>query len=130
MILLDTHIWIWWVNGGEKLSEHQIEVLNENKFKEIAISIISVWEAAKLSEYGRLELDLSIKEWIYVAMEFKKIKIIDLTPEIILDSTSLPGNFHKDPADQLIVSTARIYNCPLLTSDRKILDYSFVDTIY
>ncbi|RMI12730.1 MAG: type II toxin-antitoxin system VapC family toxin [Calditrichaeota bacterium] len=93
------------------------------------MSAISCWEIAKLVEYGRLELPCSLKEWFDQALSYPGIYLLPLTPEIAIESTQLPGNFHRDPADQIIVATARVYDCPLITSDKKILSYPHVETI-
>ncbi len=129
MILLDTHIWLWWVHGAEYLTDVQEQIILANESDEIGISAISLWEIAKLVEYGRLELPYSIDEWFEQAMNYPGIRILELTPEIAVESTRLPGEFHRDPADQMIVATARIHDCPLVTSDKKILDYSHVETV-
>ncbi|MEW6716254.1 MAG: type II toxin-antitoxin system VapC family toxin [Chloroflexota bacterium] len=129
MIVLDTHIWIWWVHGDKNLTEAQENIITESETDEIGISAITCWEIAKLVEYGRLELPCSIDEWFEQALSYPGIRILDLSPEIAIESTRLPGEFHLDPADQIIVATARIHNCPLVTSDRKMLDYTHVTTI-
>jgi len=63
------------------------------------------------------------------ALSYPGIRLLDLTPQIAIESTQLPGEFHRDPADQIIVATARIHDCPLLTVDDKILDYPYVKII-
>ena len=95
----------------------------------IGISAISCWEIAKLVEYDRLELSCSLDEWFEQALSYPGIHLLPLTPQIAIESTRLPGKFHRDPADQLIVATARVYNCPLVTSDARILDYPYVKTV-
>ena len=67
-------------------------------------------------------------EWLDQALVYPGIRLLELTPRIIVESTQLPGTFHRDPADQLIVATARVYHCPLVTVDTKILAYSHVQT--
>ncbi|MEA3308893.1 MAG: type II toxin-antitoxin system VapC family toxin [Chloroflexota bacterium] len=129
MIILDTHIWIWWVHNTEQLSNSQKETIAANELAEIGISAISLWEIAKLVEYGRLELPCSIDAWFEKAISYPGIRIIGITPEIAIESTQLPGKFHRDPADQIIVATARISDCSLVTSDSKILDYSYVASV-
>lgn len=129
MIILDTHIWVWWVHRVESLTKVQEQTIVANEGEQIGVSTISLWEIAKLVEYGRLELPFSIEEWFEQAINYPGIEILELTPEIVIESTRLPGEFHRDPADQIIVATARINNCPLVTSDKKILDYSHVETI-
>lgn len=129
MIVLDTHIWIWWVHGVDELTEPQIQAIEKHETDLIGISAISCWEVAKAYEYGRLELPCPLKEWFELALSYPGVQILPLTPEIAIESTNLPGAFHRDPADQIIVATARIYNCPLLSLDKKILDYPHVKTI-
>jgi PIN domain nuclease of toxin-antitoxin system len=127
MIVLDTHIWIWWVTQNKNIKAAQLKAIDEASH--LGISAISVWEVAKLAELKRLVLAMDILEWIQTALSYPKIQLIPLTPEIIVESSRLPGNFHKDPADQLIVATSKILNCPLITSDAKILNYSHVNTL-
>jgi PIN domain nuclease of toxin-antitoxin system len=129
MIVLDTHIWVWWVHGDERLSKLQIDVIQANEDDVIGVSAISCWEVAKLVERGRLELPCSIAEWFEQALAYPGVRILELTPEIAVASTQLPGEFHNDPADQIIVASARINNCSLVTSDDKILNYPHVKTI-
>ncbi|MEA1901746.1 MAG: type II toxin-antitoxin system VapC family toxin [Thermodesulfobacteriota bacterium] len=129
MIIIDTHIWVWWVHGDSRLTEGQFESLKVHEADIIGVSAITCWEIAKLVEYNRIDLHCSIKEWFDLALRYPGISLIDLTPEIAIESTQLPGKFHQDPADQIIVATARIYNCPLLTSDKKIIDYPNIKKI-
>ncbi len=84
---------------------------------------MSCWEVAKLVEYKRLELPCSVNDWIVQALNYPNVKLLNLTPEIAIESTQLPQPFHRDPADQIIVATARIFNCPLITVDEKIRQY-------
>ncbi|MBI5914699.1 MAG: type II toxin-antitoxin system VapC family toxin [Bacteroidetes bacterium] len=127
MIVLDTHIWIWWVSGDNKLKSKYLAAINAAS--QVYISSISCWEIAKLVEVNRLTLSVDVLVWLQTALVYPKVQLTALTPEIVVESTRLPGSFHKDPADQLIVATARILNCPVLTEDAKILGYSHVQTI-
>jgi PIN domain nuclease of toxin-antitoxin system len=126
LILIDTHIWIWWVSNSERLRRSNRDLLNEAD-RQFAISIISCWEVAKLVQYGRLELDRPVSEWIASALSYTRIELLPLTPAIVVESTRLPEPFHRDPADQLIVATARIHQIPLLTEDSRIADYPHVE---
>uniref|UniRef100_UPI004056C394 type II toxin-antitoxin system VapC family toxin n=1 Tax=Candidatus Electronema sp. TaxID=2698783 RepID=UPI004056C394 len=90
------------------------------------MSVISCWEVAKLFELKRLNLDMDVSDWINQALSYPGIQLVEMSPSIAVESTRLPGEFHRDPADQLIVATARVHGCPLLTLDRKILTYSHV----
>jgi PIN domain nuclease of toxin-antitoxin system len=129
MIVLDTHIWVWWVHGDERLTQTQIATITAHEADLIGVSAISMWEVAKLVEYGRLELPCPLEEWFEQALAYPGVQLLALTPEIVIESTRLPGEFHRDPADQIIVATARVYDCPLVTSDEKILNYPHVATI-
>jgi PIN domain nuclease of toxin-antitoxin system len=129
MIVLDTHIRVWWVHADERLTRTQAEVIEANETDVIGVSAISCWEIAKLVEYGRLELPCSLEEWFEDALSYPGIRLLELTPEIAIESTQLPGEFHRDPADQMIVATARVYGCPLVTSDGRLLEYPHVETI-
>jgi PIN domain nuclease of toxin-antitoxin system len=129
MILLDTHIWVWWVHGDERLTSSQSEMIQASETDIIGVSAISCWEIAKLVENRRLELPVSLEKWFEQALSYPGVRILELTPEISIESTRLPGDFHRDPADQIIVATARVHNCPLVTSDERILDYPNVKTI-
>ena len=126
MIVLDTHVWVWWTNDPARLSEAQRQEIASNEDDRIGVSAISCWEVAKLCQYGRLTLPIEVSDWLQVALRYPGISLLDLTPEIAVESTRLPGRFHRDPADQVIVATARTHRCPLVTSDGKIIDYPHV----
>ncbi len=129
MIVLDTHIWVWWVHGSEQLTSPQTQIIQAHETDAIGVSAISVWEVAKLVECGRLELPCPLHEWFDEALGYPGVRLIELTPAIALESTRLPGEFHRDPADQIIVATARLHNCPLVSSDIRILKYPHVRAI-
>ena len=127
--MLDTHVWVWWVHGDERITASQVSVIEDAESDVIGVSAISCWEVAKLLERGRLELSRPLEEWIGLALNYPGIRLIDLSPEIVVASTRLPGEFHRDPADQIIVATARVNGCPLVTSDDKIISYPHVETV-
>ncbi|MDE0297882.1 MAG: type II toxin-antitoxin system VapC family toxin [Candidatus Poribacteria bacterium] len=129
MIVLDTHIWVWWVHGDTSLTNEQAAWLQEYEPDGLGVSAISYWEIAKLVEYDRIVLPYPVEEWMGMALFYPGIRFLNLTPQIANESTQLPAGLHKDPADQIIVATARIYNCPLLTADAQILDYEHVETL-
>lgn len=126
MILLDTHVWVWWVNGSPMGSNDMLPIIQEHQEDGLGVSIISCWEVAKLVERGRLELTMPVERWIEQALAYPGIELLDLTTRIVVESTQLPGEFHRDPADQIIVATARVYDFSLLTADSKLLDYLHV----
>ena len=129
MIVLDTHIWVWWVDGNARLTTRQLELIQRYAPEGLGVSIISCWEVAKLVEVGRLVLSYPVQDWIAQALAYPNVQLLNLTPEIAVVSTQLLGAFHRDPADQLIVATARVYDCPLLTADERILSYASVKTL-
>lgn len=128
MIVLDTHIWVWWVDDNERLTRRHREWLQEYETKGLGVSIISCWEVAKLVEYKRLVLSCSVDEWLEAALAYPGVQLLNLTLPIVVEATQLNG-FHRDPADQIIVATSRSYRCPLLTADAKILAYPDVQTL-
>lgn len=128
MIILDTHVWLWWIHDDMQLSTPYRDYIQQQQSSGLGICVISCWEIAKLVEYKRLKLPLSIEKWLDNALNYPGVQLLDLTPRILIESTQLPGEFHRDPADQMIVATARIYGCPLVSMDRKILAYQHVKT--
>ena len=126
MIVLDTHVWVWWVHDDAQLPENYRAYIQAHEADGLGVSIISCWEVAKLVEYQRLKLPIPVAEWLDQALAYPGIQLLDLTPRIVVESTQLPGTFHRDPADQMIVATARVYDSPLVTLDDKIRAYSHV----
>lgn len=125
--LLDTHIWLWWLLGDERLSAEESRVLDELPVdNRPALSVISLWELAMLVELGRVRLDLSLKEFLQGACSPETVRLILLQTEVVVEMNSLPPTFHRDPADRLIVASARVEGCPLATHDRKIRDSELV----
>jgi PIN domain nuclease of toxin-antitoxin system len=126
VIVLDTHIWIWWVQNDPRLSDRMQTVLAANERTGLGVSAISSWEVAKSVELGRLTLPCPTEQWLKQALAYPGVSLVALTPRIAVESTQLPQPFHRDPGDQLIVATARVLSCPLLTADTKILGYTGV----
>ncbi|MGH1394622.1 MAG: type II toxin-antitoxin system VapC family toxin [Trichormus sp.] len=131
MILLDTHVWLWWLHTPEQLSERNRTrlTIGENQ-NAVLVSAISVWEIAVKHSGGKLPLPLSLNEWFALAKTRPGIIIEPLDPLDALASTQLPGDFHKDPADRIIVAIAYRRNIELMTCDQKILNYPHVKTIW
>jgi PIN domain nuclease of toxin-antitoxin system len=129
VILLDTHIWVWWVSRPDRLYPAHRELLDSGVDRTFGVSIISCWEVAKLVERGRLKLDRSVGLWIDNALAEPGVSLLQLTRRIVVESTQLPQPFHRDPADQLLVATARILQCPLMTEDGKIVAYPHVGIV-
>jgi PIN domain nuclease of toxin-antitoxin system len=129
VIVLDTHIWVWWVNDSRELAAKYRDSLLQNAGDGLGVSAISCWEVAKLIEKGKLKLNLEVDEWIRIATNLPGVVLLPLTPEIAVESTKLPPPMHGDPADQMIVATARILQVPLLTADSRLLAYPHVVTL-
>ncbi len=129
MIILDTHIWVKWVLDESQLPSVFCDKICEHETDGLGVSVISCWEVAKLIEVKRLSFEIDVDDWINQALSYPGIQLIEFSPRIAIESTQLPGEFHRDPADQIIVATARIHDCPLLTMDKKILDYKHVKLI-
>jgi PIN domain nuclease of toxin-antitoxin system len=129
MILLDTHIWYWWVDQPQKLSTAQTKHLEDNEPLGLGVSVISCREIAKLVSLGRLNLGHPIDVWRRRSLAYPGIQLVGLTADIVIEANQLPGAFHRDPADQILVATARVLGVPLLTADSKILAYPHVKTL-
>lgn len=127
MILLDTHIWVWWVQRDSRLTPRLEGMLHAHEEDGLGVSVFSCWEVANLVRNGRLALPLPTKDWISTALAYPGVKLVSLTPDIVVEANELPGVFHKDPADRLIVATARVHDCPLLTVDAQIVGYPHVN---
>jgi PIN domain nuclease of toxin-antitoxin system len=118
---MDTHTWIWLMQG-EKLSAKVKDRLESAAAEgQLFISAISVWELSLLVQKGRLELPLSVDRFVDQALE--NIRCVDVNHKIALSSNLLPGDFHADPGDRMIVATARELMASLVTSDEKIINY-------
>ncbi|MCY7284930.1 MAG: type II toxin-antitoxin system VapC family toxin [Cyanobacteria bacterium CAN_BIN43] len=131
MRLLDTPTWLWWLHTPEQFSEQTRTLLtiDENQ-NALLVSTISVWEIAVKHSAGKLPLPFTVNEWFALAKTRPGIIIEPLNPLDAIASTQLPGDFHKDPADRIIVAIARRYDIELVTRDQKILSYSYVKTIW
>jgi PIN domain nuclease of toxin-antitoxin system len=128
VIILDTHVWVWWVQGESRLPRPAAERIQQEEATGIGVSAISCWEISKLVEHNRLALPLPVEEWLTTALDYPGMELVPITPRIAVESTQLPGEFHSDPADQLIVATARVLGAVLMTADSKIRRYSHVAT--
>jgi PIN domain nuclease of toxin-antitoxin system len=126
MILLDTHVWIWWLLGEGPLLEEERETLNEHAANnEIAISAASIWEAERLHQKGIIQLQPDFKTWVNLATQQGVCTVVPINKEVILAQQRLPDNFPDDPADQLIVATALLKKYPLATKDRVLQELGF-----
>ena len=131
MIVLDTHTLVWWVTGDAALSKKAKSVIErEQDGGEIILSAISAWEITMLVEKDRLVLSMDVSSWLATVAEIEGVKFLPVDVEIANKSVVLPGDFHKDPADRMIVATARKLAVPVVTKDEKIQSYPHVKTIW
>jgi len=126
VILLDTHVWVWWLTGHARMTPTLLKHLQAHQPSGLGVSVISCWEVGKLVENGKLTLSVPVDQWVKQGLAFPGIRLLELTPDIAVASTQLPQPFHRDPADQIIVATARHHNVPILTTDARILAYPHV----
>jgi len=124
-LLLDTHTLIWLMEGASRLSRTARKLAEEAaKDGVLRVSAISLWEIATLESKGRLSFDRDCQTWINEMLASPGLHLVPLTPEIAVQSTRLPGTIHGDPADRILIATARVLNATLLTADDKILAYA------
>ena len=125
VIVLDTHVLIWAVQGDARLGPAAARsVEREAKAGGVGVSAITPWEIALLAERGRLRLDRDVGDWIAAALNVPGFRLLPIEPAIAVASVRLPASMPADPADRLIVATARHHGAQLLTADRQILDFA------
>jgi PIN domain nuclease of toxin-antitoxin system len=124
-LLLDTHYWIWHQLGDrEHAPDWVVESIERAASSgRLLLSAISVWELGMLESKGRIRLQSSCEQWVTEALAMPGLTLAPLTPEIAVDSSRLPAPFHGDPADRIIVATARRMRAKLVTCDEKLLEY-------
>ncbi|TGG93587.1 type II toxin-antitoxin system VapC family toxin [Natronospirillum operosum] len=133
MIVLDTHVLVWWVNGSGQLSLNAKNAIEDERVSEeglVLVSAISAWEIAMLVRADRLTLTMSVDDWLDTVAAIEGVRFVPIDNEVGVESTRLPGAFHKDPADRMIVALARHMNAPLATADNKIRAYKHVKSIW
>lgn len=129
MIVLDTHVWIWWVSEPEKLSTAAKSAIQYAK--RAGICPISCWEISTKVAQGKLQLDREVGLWVQHALARPAVHLLDLTADIAVKAGQLGAvGFHGDPADRLIVATAIHHGTQLVTKDQSIRDFPGVQTIW
>jgi len=125
ILLLDTHVWIWLMNADPHLKRSKWLPIIEKAVEKnrVTVSIISVWEVAMLEAKNRIVLPYSLYEWVHRALGDAGIALASLTPEIAIESTRFPETSGLDPADRILMATAKSLGALLLTRDEKILSY-------
>jgi PIN domain nuclease of toxin-antitoxin system len=129
--LLDTHVWVWWNMHPEKLSRKVKGLIAASqKYEEVLLSAISVWEFCKLLEKGRMGISCDPRDWLETALAMPKLRLVPLSPVIAYRSTVLPQLASADPADQIIVATGQEENAIIITKDKLIRQSAGVRTIW
>ena len=129
--LLDTHAWVWWVTGDRRLSAAARRAIERGQARgDLSLSLISVWEVAKKVEKAQLVLDRPVDQWLDLAVEQPGLHLLELTRPILVESCRLPAPFHGDPADQLVVATARDRDAAIITKDERIRGYAHVRSVW
>jgi PIN domain nuclease of toxin-antitoxin system len=124
VIVLDTHVLIWAVNDDSRLGKTARQIINDmTQHSRVLIAAITPWEIAMLAQKGRIALGNDVGRWISRALALPGVALAPLEAPISVDSVRLPGDFHADPADRMIVATARFHQVPLMTADQAILAY-------
>lgn len=130
-VLLDTHILIWWRSDPQRLTKPQAAALAglESRGAPAAISVITLWEMAKMLELGRAEITVPLDDWLAEIESHPLLTVLPLSARIVAESVRLGADFHRDPADQIIVATARCHGLKLLTADERIRRWGRVPLI-
>jgi PIN domain nuclease of toxin-antitoxin system len=129
VIVLDTHVWLWWITAPERLSARAREAIDEAE--RFCVATISCWELAMLSEAGRIEFDRSIGTWIEQALANERAQSLPLTSTVAVDAALLGRDgFTGDPADRIIYSTARTAGGRLVTRDKLLRAFDPRNTIW
>ncbi len=125
--LLDTHILLWWFEDPKRLSSAQRRMLKRaNDVNALGVSDATFWEVALLVERGRVRLALPLDEWLARATAAPLVERCGMSPAIAREIVSLAATFNWDPADRILVATARVLAVPLVTSDARIIDSGLV----
>ena len=128
--LLDTHILLWWHGNRSRLSREQWDVITAaGADSPLEVSDISLWEVAMLHSLGRIRLTIPLREWLDKAVAAPLVRRHGISPAVAAELASLPDSFHRDPADRILVATARVLGATLLTRDRRIAEAELVETL-
>ena len=129
-VLLDTHALLWWIEGKGHLSGPQARAIGRaDPEHPLLVSDITLWEIAMLQTLGRIALELPLRDWLERAVAPPLVQRQGISPAIAAEVASLPESFHHDPADRILVATARVLGATLITSDRRILESKLAATV-
>lgn len=128
--LLDTHVLIEWMEGARSFApSHRRIVRRATPSEPLRLSDISMWEIATLHERGRIRLDLPLRDWLERAAADGRVERVGITPVIAAEMAAMPITMRWDPADRIIVATARVLGATLLTLDTRIIEAGLVRTV-
>jgi PIN domain nuclease of toxin-antitoxin system len=132
LIVLDTHALVWWINGQDQLSTVASRAIEHELAgdKHVLVSVISAWEIAMLVGKGRLVITMDVDEWLATIASIDGVVFVPVDLDVAVHSVRLPGDFHPDPADRMIVALARHHAAPLVTADARIQGYRHVQTVW
>jgi PIN domain nuclease of toxin-antitoxin system len=124
-LLLDTHVLVWLLEDSDRISERiHARVQQAADEDSLFVSAITPWEIAMLTAKGRLRLNRDVAEWLDAALCLPGVRLAPLSPAVAVASTRLPWEVHADPADRILLATARNLNAALITADERLLDYA------
>ena len=126
--LLDTHVWIWSQESPDRLTQEAKEALVHPETR-VWVSPVSTLEIARLRERGAITFKVALDWWIRQSAKALRAETIEVSHAIAMEAYSLPEPFHRDPADRILVATARCHDLRLVTADGRILAYPHVETI-
>jgi PIN domain nuclease of toxin-antitoxin system len=126
-LLLDTHVWVWTQEEPERLGPRAKRLVLGAEH-ENGVSPVSTLEIARLIAAGELELSIALSEWVAHSMADLSAHTVAVSHEVAMEAYALPGTFHRDPADRVLVATARQEGLTLVTADDRILAYAHVRT--
>jgi PIN domain nuclease of toxin-antitoxin system len=128
--LLDTHVLLHWLEGGKRLSRPQKRIIDRaNAESPLLVSDVTLWEIATLYGLGRIQLALPLRDWLDAAVAPPLVERVGISPAIAAETAVLPPTFHRDPADRILVATARVLGACLLTVDARIVESRIVKTL-
>ncbi len=124
-LLLDTHVWLRYGNSSSPFRRAAIDAIDEGlESGAVYVSIISIWEIALLVRQNKLALHVSVERWVDHALAVSGLQLLPLSPQIAIESVNLPEPMHKDPADRILVASARVERLTLVTADKAVLKFA------
>lgn len=129
LVVLDTHVWLWWEANPERLSP--AAAAHIDRAERLAVCTVSCWELAMLVERGRIALDWPVGRWVQYALARDRVESLNLSTEAAVEAAILPQDrFPGDPADRFIYASARLAGARLVTRDHRLREYDPALTIW